>query len=159
MQEEPKSQDSHGFPANPDFFLSSALPIGLPCKLYNACPQLTLAPYHPKHFSPLPFLPQTPSLFITLNMANVETGTVPVSDEKALAQHKESMMGDVAHDAAERGHLATDEYGQALVEFDKAAESRLRLKIDLYIVPTVAVMYLFCFIDRANIGAQAILYS
>jgi hypothetical protein len=90
-------------------------------------------------------------------MANVETGTVPVSDEKALAHHKEGMMGDVAHDAAERGHLATDEYGQALVEFDKAAESRLRLKIDLYIVPTVAVMYLFCFIDRANIGAQAIL--
>ncbi|CAG7924793.1 unnamed protein product [Penicillium olsonii] len=62
------------------------------------------------------------------------------------------MMGEVAHDAAERGHLATDEYGQPLVEFDKAAESRLRLKIDLYIVPTVAVMYLFCFIDRANIG-------
>jgi hypothetical protein len=26
--------------------------------------------------------------------------------------------------AAGRGHLATDEYGHALVEFDKAAESR-----------------------------------
>jgi hypothetical protein len=25
-------------------------------------------------------------------------------------------------------------------------------KIDLYIVPTVALIYLFCFIDRANIG-------
>jgi hypothetical protein len=36
--------------------------------------------------------------------------------------------------------------------FDKAAEARLRMKIDLYIVPTVAILYLFCFIDRANIG-------
>lgn len=26
------------------------------------------------------------------------------------------------------------------------------MKIDLYIVPTVALLYLFCFIDRANIG-------
>jgi hypothetical protein len=38
------------------------------------------------------------------------------------------------------------------VQFDPKAESRLRLKIDLMIVPTVAVLYLFCFIDRANIG-------
>jgi hypothetical protein len=37
-------------------------------------------------------------------------------------------------------------------EFDPIAESKLRLKIDLYIVPTVALIYLFCFIDRANIG-------
>jgi hypothetical protein len=28
----------------------------------------------------------------------------------------------------------------------------LRLKIDLYIIPTVALLYMFCFIDRANIG-------
>lgn len=61
-------------------------------------------------------------------------------------------MSEGAHDAAERGHLATDQYGHALVEFDKEAESRLRWKIDLYVVPTVALMYLFCFIDRANIG-------
>ena len=38
------------------------------------------------------------------------------------------------------------------MQFDKKAESRLRLKIDLYIIPTVAILYLFCFIDRANIG-------
>jgi hypothetical protein len=43
-------------------------------------------------------------------------------------------------------------YGCPLVRFDPAAEARLRLKIDLYIVPTVALLYLFCFIDRANIG-------
>lgn len=35
------------------------------------------------------------------------------------------------------------------------AESRLRLKIDLCIVPPVSLLYLFCFIDRANLGKQA----
>jgi hypothetical protein len=43
-------------------------------------------------------------------------------------------------------------YGMSLVEFDPIAERKLRLKIDLMIVPTVALLYLFCFIDRANIG-------
>lgn len=38
------------------------------------------------------------------------------------------------------------------MHFDPAAEAKLRMKIDLYIVPTVALLYLFCFIDRANIG-------
>ncbi|KAJ5129983.1 uncharacterized protein N7515_006022 [Penicillium bovifimosum] len=84
-------------------------------------------------------------------MADTEKGTTPIDDDKEVSLHKED-VGGFAHAAAERGHLATDENGRPLVEFDKAAESRLRLKIDLYIVPTVAVMYLFCFIDRANIG-------
>jgi hypothetical protein len=39
-----------------------------------------------------------------------------------------------------------------LIEFDPRAEARLRRKIDFMIVPTVALLYLFCFIDRANIG-------
>lgn len=43
-------------------------------------------------------------------------------------------------------------YGRSLVQFDPAAEARLRWKIDLYVVPTVSMLYLFCFIDRANIG-------
>lgn len=43
-------------------------------------------------------------------------------------------------------------YGHTLVQFDPKAESRLRWKIDLYIIPTVALLYLSCFIDRANIG-------
>jgi hypothetical protein len=42
--------------------------------------------------------------------------------------------------------------GRPVVEFDKAAEAKLRLKIDLYIVPTAFMLYLFCFIDRTNIG-------
>lgn len=40
------------------------------------------------------------------------------------------------------------------MQFDPAAERKLRLKIDLMIVPTVSLLYLFCFIDRANIGEQ-----
>jgi hypothetical protein len=43
-------------------------------------------------------------------------------------------------------------FGNALITFDPKAEARLRWKIDLYIVPTVGILYLFCFIDRANIG-------
>lgn len=39
-----------------------------------------------------------------------------------------------------------------MLTFDPKAEARLRWKIDLYIIPTVALLYLFCFIDRANIG-------
>ncbi|TKA30045.1 hypothetical protein B0A50_02764 [Salinomyces thailandicus] len=57
-----------------------------------------------------------------------------------------------AHAAAERGHAATDSHGNSLVQFDAKAEARLRRKIDLYIIPTVFLLYLFCFIDRANIG-------
>jgi len=59
---------------------------------------------------------------------------------------------EIAHDAAARGHVATDQYGQPLFQFDPVAERKLRMKIDLMIVPTVALLYLFCFIDRANIG-------
>ncbi|KAI8721340.1 MFS domain-containing protein [Fusarium sp. LHS14.1] len=36
--------------------------------------------------------------------------------------------------------------------FDRKAERRLRNKIDLTIMPIICLMYLFCFIDRANIG-------
>lgn len=42
--------------------------------------------------------------------------------------------------------------GQTLVQFDPKAEARLRTKLDLMLVPTVSLLYLFCFIDRANIG-------
>ncbi|ETI25364.1 hypothetical protein G647_02136 [Cladophialophora carrionii CBS 160.54] len=70
-----------------------------------------------------------------------------VAIEKQAAIHTENF-----HEAAERGHVATDKYGHSLVTFDPEAERKLRWKIDLYVVPTVALLYLFCFIDRANIG-------
>ncbi|KFY30715.1 hypothetical protein V493_01725 [Pseudogymnoascus sp. VKM F-4281 (FW-2241)] len=82
------------------------------------------------------------------NAVESSTNGSAVVGEKPFYAHEEGNF----HDAAARGHAATDEHGRPLIEFDKAAESKLRLKIDLYIVPTVSLLYLFCFIDRANIG-------
>lgn len=45
-------------------------------------------------------------------------------------------------------------FTQSPVELNRADESKLRLKIDFFIVPTVSLLYLFCFIDRANLGEQ-----
>jgi hypothetical protein len=75
-----------------------------------------------------------------------------MAEEKGISELKTTLAHETAREAASRGQVATDQYGRPLVEFDAAAESRLRLKIDLYIVPTVSLLYLFCFIDRANIG-------
>ncbi|ESK97476.1 mfs transporter [Moniliophthora roreri MCA 2997] len=57
------------------------------------------------------------------------------------------------HGLAESDHeAATDQCGRCLLRFDPKAEAKLRTKIDWYIVPTVSLLYLFCFIDRVNIG-------
>ncbi|OBT68281.1 hypothetical protein VE03_02370 [Pseudogymnoascus sp. 23342-1-I1] len=74
------------------------------------------------------------------------------SPEVSTKDHPLFAHEETFRNAAERGQTATDSHGRSLVQFDPAAERRLRLKIDLYIVPTVALLYLFCFIDRANIG-------
>ncbi|PKS05168.1 hypothetical protein jhhlp_008536 [Lomentospora prolificans] len=57
-----------------------------------------------------------------------------------------------AEGPAPRPQIAIDKASQSTLQFDPAAERKLRLKIDLAIVPTVALLYLFCFIDRANLG-------
>ncbi|KAG5916136.1 hypothetical protein E4U42_007794 [Claviceps africana] len=41
---------------------------------------------------------------------------------------------------------------QLSLSLDRAAEARVRFKIDLYVVPLVALLYLFTYIDRANLG-------
>ncbi|KAH8923427.1 MFS general substrate transporter [Atractiella rhizophila] len=51
-----------------------------------------------------------------------------------------------------KGAVHFDEHGNALIEYDKKAEARLRLKFDLYIIPVATIMYCFCFLDRTNIG-------
>lgn len=55
------------------------------------------------------------------------------------------------------GWLTGYSYGHSLIHFDPKAEARLRLKIDFYVIPTVSLLYLFCFIDRANIVRQTVL--
>lgn len=80
---------------------------------------------------------------------NEKPGT---ADEKAMGGHQEDLKVDDPTQLAGRGQAATDQYGHALFEFDKKAESRLRWKMDFFLLPTVSLLYLFCFIDRANIG-------
>ncbi|KAI1100329.1 putative MFS transporter [Jackrogersella minutella] len=65
--------------------------------------------------------------------------------------HEQRIEKDV-HLAAEEGFAATDSHGAPIIEFDRLAERKLRNKIDLAVVPTVSLLYLFCFIDRSNIG-------
>ncbi|KAK2047215.1 major facilitator superfamily transporter [Colletotrichum somersetense] len=70
-------------------------------------------------------------------------GAIPIT---AAPNHHEIQA------AAGKGQAATDKYGNPLVEFDPVAVRKLRWKLDLHTIPTVALLYLFCFIDRANIG-------
>ncbi|GAA6032527.1 hypothetical protein JCM8097_004800 [Rhodosporidiobolus ruineniae] len=59
-------------------------------------------------------------------------------------------------EVALHGHAATDKYGRPLVHIDHEAEARLARKIDWHILPPVALIYLFCFIDRANISVTGL---
>lgn len=79
-----------------------------------------------------------------------------MTEEKEVSQHKESLSEEYLDSRVNRGHVGNDEIP---FEFDRKAEAKLRLKIDLCIVPTVALLYLFCFIDRANVGAYLCKYS
>ncbi|KAI1662017.1 MFS general substrate transporter [Daldinia decipiens] len=71
--------------------------------------------------------------------------------EEGNTSQEERVEKDL-HSAAEKGVAATDSRGVSVTEFDREAERRLRNKIDCMIVPTVSILYLFCFIDRSNIG-------
>lgn len=41
----------------------------------------------------------------------------------------------------------------------RRAERKLRLKIDLMVVPSVTLLYLLCFIDRTNIGGSTLILT
>jgi hypothetical protein len=43
-------------------------------------------------------------------------------------------------------------------EIASQAESRLRLRIDCFVVPTITFLYLMCFIDRTNIGEFRVIH-
>ncbi|KAJ5690040.1 hypothetical protein N7462_004432 [Penicillium macrosclerotiorum] len=47
-------------------------------------------------------------------------------------------------------------HDERAVEIDPAAEKRLVRKIDLYLMPSVFVLYLFSYVDRSNIGLAKI---
>ncbi|KAL2114021.1 hypothetical protein VUR80DRAFT_1317 [Thermomyces stellatus] len=70
-----------------------------------------------------------------------------------MVQHVE----DPAHEGAVAAAAAASEKtsaagGEPGFVYDAKAEAKLRRKIDFVVVPTVSILYLFCFIDRANIG-------
>lgn len=82
------------------------------------------------------------------NQTQPSAATIEAARAQGLEVTEDGKIGNVAG----HGQLATDAYGNPLVTFDPAAESRLRWKMDLFTVPTVFFLYLFCFIDRVNIG-------
>ncbi|KAK2787086.1 hypothetical protein FQN52_007352 [Onygenales sp. PD_12] len=84
-------------------------------------------------------------------MASIEKD---VPDASHLEQPVKSVMDAEGklQTVAGRGNVATDQHGNPLASFDPVAVRKLRWKLDLYTVPTVSFLYLFCFIDRANIG-------
>ncbi|KAL1954041.1 hypothetical protein VTO42DRAFT_1819 [Malbranchea cinnamomea] len=79
-----------------------------------------------------------------------QNGSSDDSEHKGSVAEEEII--ESATRAAEKGQAATDKYGRSLVKFDPEAEKKLCRKIDLFIVPTVSLLYMFCFIDRANVG-------
>lgn len=70
-------------------------------------------------------------------MAHIVTGTLKASefDHLELDPNKER----------------SDHSGEE-IEWNEAEETAIRRKIDRRIVPIVTLLYLFCFLDRANIG-------
>lgn len=52
----------------------------------------------------------------------------------------------------ETKHETSSYVDAELLGVNQATERRLRTKIDLTICPIVCLLYLFCYIDRANIG-------
>merc|ERR1712093_127219 len=89
------------------------------------------------------------------NPSAMETGDhklYPTDSTPSAEKPGQSHIERQAEEVAKHAHAATDLYGNPLVTFDPVAEAKLRRKIDWYIVPTVALLYMFCFIDRANIG-------
>lgn len=77
----------------------------------------------------------------------VAPSTLPASLTRLRATPTDTLFIAV-EEVALHGHVATDKHGHALIHIDPAAEARLRRKMDIRILPVVALMYLFCFIDR-----------
>ncbi|KAI0469128.1 MFS transporter [Xylaria cf. heliscus] len=89
---------------------------------------------------------------VATSISNRDSGDKAQSETLETATDIEKGPGNSVHGAAEKGFTATDSHGESLVRFDPEAERKLRKKLDLMIVPTVSILYLFCFIDRTNIG-------
>ena len=59
--------------------------------------------------------------------------------------------GDM-RDANKEETINTGTHETPAYAYDRKLESKIRLKIDLCVIPLAALIFLFCFIDRSNIG-------
>ncbi|KAK5626052.1 hypothetical protein RRF57_001767 [Xylaria bambusicola] len=81
-----------------------------------------------------------------------ERGEKPQSEALETAYHDIEKSGAITDHELISTRALCSQIGESLVQFDPTAERRLRNKLDYMIVPTVSILYLFCFIDRTNIG-------
>lgn len=59
----------------------------------------------------------------------------------------------IASGEAKNGsQIPSEDGGECVPNFDEKLEARIRFKIDLAVLPLAALIFLFCFIDRTNIG-------
>ncbi|KAL5628185.1 hypothetical protein BROUX41_002933 [Berkeleyomyces rouxiae] len=77
------------------------------------------------------------------------------SDSSSSIKGQENGTPKSLHEETEKSQVSLIKHGQACPPIDPKAEARLLRKLDLYLIPTVSVLYLFCFIDRANVGKSA----
>ncbi|KAI0203627.1 MFS general substrate transporter [Astrocystis sublimbata] len=89
---------------------------------------------------------------VATSISNSDSGDKGQSETFERNSYSEKKVGNDVHGIAERGHIATDTHGGSLIHIDPEAERKLRKKLDWMICPTVSILYLFCFIDRTNIG-------
>ncbi|GKT51176.1 putative transporter [Colletotrichum spaethianum] len=75
-----------------------------------------------------------------------------MGNEKPTTENVDNINTDMAQRSSFGAKDDPEKHTEQSLLYDPAVERKLRLKIDLMIVPTVALLYLFCFIDRANIG-------
>ncbi|KAK1995425.1 major facilitator superfamily transporter [Colletotrichum falcatum] len=64
----------------------------------------------------------------------------------------EDIAAEMAQTSSSEAKADPEKHVEQSLGYDPAVERKLRFKIDCFTIPTVACCYLFCFIDRANIG-------
>ncbi|KAJ0158722.1 putative transporter [Colletotrichum tanaceti] len=75
-----------------------------------------------------------------------------MSSDKTVVENIDEISAEMTQKSLFGTIEDPEKHTEQSLAYDPVLERKLRLKIDLMVVPTVALLYLFCFIDRANIG-------
>jgi MFS family permease len=84
--------------------------------------------------------------------------SLPEKSDKTLGPQDTAVSSIAATDAIDGSKLdarsgsEADKHGETVVHFDPVEQARMRRKLDWVLVPQASLIFLFCFIDRANIG-------